>query len=194
MAGLLDRVDSQLDELLQSWNIWTTLLILLLAALVIYPLVTSSEPDTHPLLLTRQANIAPVRQPGESAVYRSLEVPNGYPLRSGLNVKEQGQSKWAPGKDGDLRDVWIRAVGGALDDEGQPTGQHGKILTIFGKQNVVDHDLKAITKEINAIGQYVKEQGASTVAVYLPNCIELLEVVFGGSRLMSRRFEQIADW
>jgi hypothetical protein len=37
----------------------------------------TQDPDTHPLLLARQALASYVRQPGESAVFRSPETPHG---------------------------------------------------------------------------------------------------------------------
>ncbi|KAB8360743.1 hypothetical protein FH972_024478 [Carpinus fangiana] len=180
MANLLETLDAQLDQLFRSWNIWSTILAVILLVLLLYPLFTGSEPDTHPLLLTRQANIAPVRQSGGSAVYRSLEIPHSYPLRTGLNVKQPGQSKWAMGKNGDLRDVWRRASGGGVDDEGQPTGAKGKLLTIYGK-DIEEHNFDDVSREINAIGTYIQQKQAKAVAIYLPNCIELLATVFAAA-------------
>lgn len=179
MAGLVERLDAQLDELLRGRN-WLTLVILtLLLISLVYPLVTASDPDTHPLLLSRQANVSPVRQPGESAVYRSLEVPHGYPLKAGLGVRDAGTPKYAAGRHGDLRHIWQRTVQGEPDSDDKPTGKTGKILTVRGSEQVKEHALSDVTKEINIIGQYVKQKGANYVAVYLPNSVELLTVLFG---------------
>jgi hypothetical protein len=57
------------------------------------------------------------------------------PLNTGLNVKDTGASKWSRGRDGDLRDIWKRAA------EGGENGAKGRILTVLGSQNVVDHKL-----------------------------------------------------
>lgn len=178
-ATWLERLDAQVDEAFKSWNLLSTILATVLLLYLIYPLLVSEEPDTHPLLLSRQANISQIRQPGESAVYRSLETPHGYPLKSGLNVKEAGAAKWATGKDGDLRDVWRRAAQGSEGEIGVPGGQIGKIQTVLGRENVIDHDMSSVSKEMKIIGNYIKQQEATSVAVYLPNSIELLTIVFG---------------
>ena len=179
MSGVVERADAYLAELLGGWNVLSTAIAIIIGSVVFYSIYTAEEPDTHPLLLSRQANVALVRQPGESATHRSTDVPFGFPLKSGLNVKTPGAPKWSSGRDGDLRDVWRRAVGGVLSDNGEPTKQVGKILTIYGRENVVDHDLSVLSKEINIIGQYVKDKGATCVGVYLPNSVEALSVVFG---------------
>jgi len=175
---LLERLDAHLDEFFRGWNWLSTVLALVLVLYLVYPLIVSGEPDTHPLLLSRQANISQIRQPGESAVYRSLDTPHNFPLRSGLNVKEAGAGKWATGKDGDLRDIWRRAVNGSVTENGMKMGETGKIHTVIG-QRVVDHDLKSITKQINVIGGFIKQQNVASVAVYLPNSVEVLVVIFG---------------
>ena len=179
MATLLERVDAQLDELFRGWNFLTFIILTVLLIVLIYPLVTARDPDTHPLLLSRQANVSPVRQPGESAIYRAHEVPYGYPLKSGLNVRDPNGPKYAGGRDGDLRSIWAKAVKGEGDGQEKPTGKVGKLITVRGTEKAVEHDLSSISKEINAIGQYVKSKGATYVAVYLPNSIELLTVLFG---------------
>ncbi len=179
MADYIARLDAQLDQLLAGWNIYTTVVALLLVTFVVYPTLFSHEPDTHPLLLSRQANVSPVRQPGESATHRSLETPIGYPLKSGLNIKEQGASRWTSGKNGDMRDIWRRAVRGPQNENGEPTSRTGKILTVYGSEEMEAHDLNAVSREINNIGSYIKEQGGNHVAIYLPNSIELLVALFG---------------
>ena len=178
MASLIAQVDSQLEQLFSSWNLYSTLLVIVLLLLFAYPVFTYREPDTHPLLLSRQANIAMVRMPGESAVYRSLEVPHGLPLRSGLNVKEEGQGRWIPGKDGDVRDVWRRVVNGTISDNGKATGQKSTIQTVYGREDIETHDTKDLTKQLNAIGTHLKDSGATTLAICLPNSVELLLSIF----------------
>lgn len=180
MASILEKADAHLEHFFQGWNLWSTTLVVLILVLLLYPLFTGSEPDTHPLLLSRQSNVGFVRQPGESAVYRSLEIPNGYPLKSGLDVRHQGQSKWSRGKDGDLRDIWRRAIVGELDDNGNPSGDKGKLLTIYG-QDVVEHSWDDLSREINAIGKYIQGKQAKAVAIYLPNSVELLVTVFAAA-------------
>ena len=61
------------------------------------------------------------------------------PLNSGLGVRDPGVSKWAKGRDGDLRDIWRRAVRGAPEGEG-PAGT-GRILTVMGREHVIEHHL-----------------------------------------------------
>jgi hypothetical protein len=93
------------------------------------------------MLLARQAQASPVRQEGQSAVFRSHSAPHGIPLNSGLNIKDPGDSKWTRGRDGDLRDVWRRVIAGGLDREGKETGEIGKIFTVLGYNHIVEHEL-----------------------------------------------------
>ena len=136
--GALDNLMLSLDESLTSplaqWNSYTTALAGLLAAGVTYSIVTSVEPETHPLRLARQSLPNHVRQEGESAFYRSAEL-SGLELRTGLGVKRKGESKWARGRDGDLRDVWRAFV------EGPDEGVRGRLLTVLGAKNVAEHKI-----------------------------------------------------
>ena len=184
-TSLLQQIDSQLDQLLAGWTIYTTIIALLAVTILVYPLFLSKEPDTHPLLLARQSSASHVRQPGESAVFRSLETPHGYPLRTGLNVKDPGAAKWANGRDGDLRDVWKQAIKAPCGADGKPTGEPGKVLTVLGKEEVIEHSFAKLTKEINIVGEYMKEHTGSRVAIYLPNSVELLVAFFGKASISS---------
>ena len=137
--------DQQLAELLSGWSVYTTVIAALLAVLVLYPWLTWADPDTHPFLLARQAYTAPIRNEGQSAAHRSMETPYGYPLKTGLDIKDADSPKWTAGRDGDLRDVWKRAVRGSLDAAGQPTGQRGKIYRVLGRDEVIEISLGTTT-------------------------------------------------
>ncbi|KAF5007684.1 hypothetical protein FDECE_6020 [Fusarium decemcellulare] len=173
--GVFDSLDSGVTDLVGQWNVYSTGLVTLLFALVSYRVIATRDPDVHPMLLARQAVPSSVRNEGESPVYRSQAAPHGMPLNSGLNVKDPGASKWSRGRDGDLRDVWRKAAKGSDD------GAKGRILTVLGSQNVVDHKLEDITRQINLIGQHIAEAGGIRVAIYLPNSIELLATLFACS-------------
>ncbi|KAI9676366.1 MAG: hypothetical protein M1817_000523 [Caeruleum heppii] len=172
--SLFQTVDAYLTNLLSTWNLYSTLIALLLAAFVLWPLFTSQDPDTHPFLLARQCHVGQIRKPGESASYRARETPHDYPLISGLNVKDAGAPRWSAGRNGDLRDVWRRAIAGPTTSDGQPTGKRGKILTVLGRDEVVEHDLDQVTRDIIILGQHLQQHHAKRVAIYLPNSIELL--------------------
>ena len=180
-SSLLAQIDAQLDKLFAGWNIYTTLIFLLITTILILPVVLSREPDTHPFLLARQSIPSPVRQPGESAIYRSLETPFGYPLRSGLNVKDPDAPKWASGKDGDLRDIWRQAVKGTSGIDGIEDGRHGTVSTILGKERVVEHTLDQLSREINAVGTHVTEAKIERLAICLANSAELLVALFAAA-------------
>ncbi|KAI9760509.1 MAG: hypothetical protein M4579_001594 [Chaenotheca gracillima] len=180
-SSWIDHADQQLSELLSGWNFYTTLLALALLVFVAYPLFVWYEPDIHPMLLARQSNPSRVRQPRESAVYRSLETPHEYPLRTGLGVRDPDTPRYGRGRDGDLRDIWNQALKGVAGPEGTSTEQRGKILTVLGKEEVVEHGFEDISREINIVGQYIRQQGADRVAVYLPNSLELLSTVFASA-------------
>ena len=180
-GSLAEIADTLLYDLFSSWNIFTTLLVILLFAYLIYPLLTWKDPDVHPFLLARQAAASPIRQSGESPVYRAIEIPYGYPLRAGLGVKDPGAPKWSSGRDGDLRDIWRRAVQGPLKDDGSSTGSRGRMITVLGRQKIVEHDLDDLTRGINAIGKHINEAGATKVAICLSNSVELLQSIFAAA-------------
>jgi hypothetical protein len=184
MANMIEQLDAQLADLLSGWNLYSTLLALAIVGYFAYTIVTAEDPDTHPMILLRQSSPGYVRNKGESAVYRSPEVPHGYPLRTGLNVKAPGAPAYAGGKDGDLRDIWRRVTGeiplekthgGSVSGAG---GAQAKILTVLGKVEVIEHNISEITKEIVVVGNYIKKQGGKRVAIYLPNSIEFLAALF----------------
>jgi hypothetical protein len=155
--GLFDNLLLGLDEgltgLFGQWNLYSSAIFTLLAGLLAYQIATKKDPDTHPLLLARQAQASPVRQPGESPVYRSQAAPHGMPLNAGLNVKDPGASKWARGRDGDLRDIWRQAVSGVQED-GQTKGLTGRILTVLGTEHVTEYKLGISTTGISPLGAW----------------------------------------
>lgn len=82
MAGLIDQLDEKVSEVLSAWNIYTSILALVIVGFGIWTILDNADTDTHPLLLARQAQASYVRNPGESAVFRSPEVPHGCMLIS----------------------------------------------------------------------------------------------------------------
>jgi len=177
--NILQQVDAQLGNALASWNIYTTILCVAFFSYLIIPVFFATEPDTHPFLIARQSSASRVRQPRESATFRSLDIPHGYPLRTGLNVKDPGAPKWSAGRDGDLRDVWRRAATGPIDKDGNPSNSPGKISTIFGREEVTEHQFDKLSADVNAVGKHFESQGCSRIAIYLSNSTELLVSLFG---------------
>lgn len=175
---VLQKLDTLVADILADWNIYTTIVAGVVAAFAIYSAVSAKDPDVHPFLLARQSTPSPIRQSGESSTYRSLETPYGFPLRSGLNVKDPGAPKWTAGRKGDLRDIWRAAVRGALNEDGTPTKTQGKIYTVLGRQ-AFEHSLSQVTQEINVIGHHLQNAEAKTVAICLTDSVELLAALFG---------------
>lgn len=177
----LEKADAVLLDLFQQWSISTTVIATLLFFYFAYPWLTWKDPDVHPFLLARQASPSPIRQPGESAVYRSIEIPYGYPLRAGLGVKDPGAPKWSSGRNGDIRDVWRQAARGPLKDDGTSAGPKGKFYTVLGREKVIERDFDSVTLEINVIGKHIQEAGGKKVAICLSNSVELLAGVFAAA-------------
>lgn len=88
---------------------------------------------------------------------------------------------YSAGKDGDLRDIWRRVAGEIPLEKGSESSKAGKIMTVMGKEEIVDHKIEDITAEIKVIGKYLSDRGAKRVAVYLPNSLEFLAAVFAGA-------------
>lgn len=177
-TSLLAKVDAWISDTLAEWDIYSSLILGLIVAVVVFSFALSKDPDIHPFLLARQSTASPVRQPGESAAYRSLETPYGFPLRSGLNVKDPGAPKWTSGRRGDLRDVWKTAVRGGLNPDGSASGKQSKVYTVLGRK-AIEHSLDQITQEMNVIGNHFQSAQVKTVAICLTDSVELLAAVFG---------------
>jgi hypothetical protein len=186
---ILGNLDQFIANLLADWNHYSTLIVIALVSFGVYTVYSFKDPDVHPYLLARQATEAPVRQSGESAAFRSLETPYGFPLRTGLNVKDPDAPKWTSGRNGDLRDVWRTAVRGVTDTNGAPTGERAKLYSVVGKR-VFEHSLDDITHEINVIGTYIQEARIATVAVSLADSVELLALILGEFKALSSRGKQ----
>jgi acyl-CoA synthetase (AMP-forming)/AMP-acid ligase II len=179
--NLMLKLDEAVTSVLGQWDLYTTAIFGVLITAFIYSVISYRDPDAHPMLLARQAQASPVRQEGQSAVFRSHSAPHGIPLNAGLNIKDPGDSKWTRGRDGDLRDIWRRVVTGGQDREGKHTGEIGKLLTVLGKEHIIEHDLADVTRQINLIGQHIKQNGGKNVAIYLPNSLEFLATLFACS-------------
>ncbi|KAF2721136.1 AMP-extracellular domain-containing protein [Polychaeton citri CBS 116435] len=178
MANWIEQADEAVADAFRDWNLYTTIIALAIAAVLAYPILYPSEPDTHPLLLAKQSLVGLVRNKNESASYRSPETPQGYPMKSGLNVKAPGAARWAAGKDGDLRDIWREVARGGSGGFDGKTIPKGIIMTVLGKEEVVEHEIEDLNKEMNIIGKHLKESGCQKIAIYLPNSMEYLLTIF----------------
>jgi len=180
-SSLAQQMDEAIANFFSSWNIYTTILALGFAVYLVWPILAGQEPDVHPFLLARQAQASPIRHEGQSAVYRAVDIPYGYPLRAGLGVKDPGAPKWSAGRNGDIRDVWRQAARGPLKEDGTSAGPPGKIVTVLGREKTVEHNLDYLTNAINVMGKYIQENRGTKVAVCLSNSAELLTMIFGRS-------------
>ncbi|KAK8066437.1 hypothetical protein PG997_013184 [Apiospora hydei] len=174
LGDMLGQLDQAISSLIGQWNGYSTAIVTAMVAIITYAIMTRVESDIHPMLLARQAQGSPVRNEGESPVYRGNSAPHGMPLNSGLNVKPAGAPKWSQGRDGDLRDVWRRVTSGAPAEEGR-SGK-GRILTVHGRENV----RKSPVLSTLLVNTYLP-RGGSKVAIYLPNSIELMATLFACS-------------
>ena len=77
MAGIAEQLDSIIANVFSGWNIYSSALTFGIFGFIAWVIFDTQDADTHPLLLARQAVASYVRQPGESAIYRSPETPHG---------------------------------------------------------------------------------------------------------------------
>lgn len=70
---------------------------------------------------------------------------------------------------------------GPLESDENAPPKPGKVLTILGKEKVIELELAQLNKEINAVGTYLKNHAGSSIAIYLPNSVEFLVTFFGMS-------------
>lgn len=103
------------------------------------------------------------------------------PLRTGLGVKPPGAPMYSAGRDGDLRDIWRRVTGEIPLDKNANSSGTAKIMTVFGKEDITDHNIADMTQEINVIGKHLQDHGAKRVAIYLPNSVEFIAALFAGA-------------
>ncbi|AGO09864.1 AaceriAAL126Cp [[Ashbya] aceris (nom. inval.)] len=73
---------------------------------LIQHVILDAKRDLQKAALAEQASIAPVRKEGETAIYRNMLVPMGFPLTSGLNL-----SKGYQFRRGNFGDIWSAALG-----------------------------------------------------------------------------------
>jgi acyl-CoA synthetase (AMP-forming)/AMP-acid ligase II len=88
---------------------------------------------------------------------------------------------YSAGKDGDLRDIWRRVTGEIPLEKGATSNGSANIMTVYGKEEMTEHKIEAISREIAVIGNHLKEYGAKRVAFYLPNSLEFLAALFAGA-------------
>jgi acyl-CoA synthetase (AMP-forming)/AMP-acid ligase II len=88
---------------------------------------------------------------------------------------------YSAGKDGDLRDIWRRVTGEIPLERGATSNGSANIMTVYGKEEMTEHKIEAISREIAVIGNHLKEYGAKRVAFYLPNSLEFLAALFAGA-------------
>ncbi|KAM5471992.1 hypothetical protein MauCBS54593_003399 [Microsporum audouinii] len=179
-TSMLARADALLEALFAGWNVYSTLLATLLVSYIGYSLFFTKDPDAHPFILARQGVVAPVRQRGESATVRAMDVPHGYPLKAGLGVRDPDTPRWTAGRRGDLRDIWKAVVRGELKSDGTPTGKRGSIYTVLGK-NSKERNVDDVSREINIIGQYIRDTKAQKVAICLTDSVEMLATIFASA-------------
>lgn len=88
---------------------------------------------------------------------------------------------YSAGKDGDLRDIWRRVTGEIPLEKKASSSGTATIMTVLGKEGVSEHSIPGVSKEIAIIGKHLHDHGAKRVAVYLPNSLEFLAVLFAGA-------------
>jgi len=88
---------------------------------------------------------------------------------------------YTAGRDGDLRDIWRRVTGEIPLEKAASSSGTAKIMTVFGKETITEHNIADITREITIIGKHLKDHGAKRVAIYLPNSLEFLATLFAGA-------------
>ncbi|KAI5287873.1 hypothetical protein KEM54_005661 [Ascosphaera aggregata] len=192
--SFLAQVDALVADFFAGWDRWSTLIFTLIVVILGYSFFFTGEEDIHSYFLARQASESPVRLENESATYRNLDTPHGYPLRRGLDIIDPDAPKWTSGRIGDLRDIWLSFAKGAVDKDGRSLGIKSEIRTVLGRF-VKAHSAEEITRQIEIIGKDLagdkyndnnnnNNKGHShgrTVVVCLSSSVELLATVFASA-------------
>lgn len=88
----------------------STLLIIIaivLVAICLWSWIQAELYDVDVAVLQNQTSVSETRKEGESAVYRSVDVPHGAPLTAGLSIQVGYQLR-----DGCLKDIWRFSMDG----------------------------------------------------------------------------------
>ncbi|KAI5302462.1 hypothetical protein KEM56_000679 [Ascosphaera pollenicola] len=179
-------LDTLVAGFFAGWDSCSTLIVTLIVVVLGYSFFFTGDEDIHPYFLARQASESSVRREDESATYRNLDTPHGYPLRRGLDIKSPDAPKWTSGRSGDLRDIWLAFANGsaAVADKkhGQPAvGNKSEIYTVLGRF-VKAHSVEEITRQIDLVGkQLTGDLRGETIVACLSSSIELLALVFASS-------------
>lgn len=124
-------------------------LIGLITLLICYPYIKDNLQDINPAFLEHQASVGPTRRKGESAVYRSVNVPHGLSLTGGLRIRVGYKLR-----DGCLKDVWSRALGGRKAD-----GKAGTVTkTADQTKFVFTNGVKLTIGQINTLLHRIAEK------------------------------------
>jgi hypothetical protein len=151
-------------------------LVAILIAVIVYPYVFPSYPDTSEYFLANQSSVASLRREKETAIYRSLVSPHGRPLLSGLSIADSS-SKYTT-RDGNLSDVWELAAKAKLSSV---AARDGKFIQVpLAREELV--------RLVYGLGKLIDswKPGNRDVAILLPNGMEALicffaSVLFGHS-------------
>lgn len=88
---------------------------------------------------------------------------------------------YSAGRDGDLRDIWRRVTGEIPLEKKASSSGTATLMTVLGKEDISEHNIAGVTKEIAVVGTHLQEHNARRVAVYLPNGLEFLVALFAGA-------------
>lgn len=88
---------------------------------------------------------------------------------------------YSAGKDGDLRHVWRRVTGEIPLEKKASSSGTATLMTVLGTERISEHNIAGVSKEIAIVGKHLHEHRAERVAVYLPNSLEFLVVLFAAA-------------
>ncbi|OUM54523.1 hypothetical protein BVG19_g3928 [[Candida] boidinii] len=87
----------------------SVLLTILIASLVLIylslPYLKNNLTDVDILALLNQSSTSHTRKLGETTIYRSIDVPHGFPLTTGLRIRSGYNLR-----DGNLKDIWYNCI------------------------------------------------------------------------------------
>ncbi|KAI9242708.1 MAG: hypothetical protein BYD32DRAFT_402377 [Podila humilis] len=134
----------------------TVLLTIVIAILIGYIKLNTTEPDVHPLLLSNQSNATPIRIEGESTIHRSRNVP----LTSTLDRQPSDKIKT-------LHDVWQAGLAA------NPTGR--SLMYMLQNQFYYEEETyEHVDRRINGFGSGflavtgLKPKAEIPVGIYTP--------------------------
>lgn len=152
----------------------TYILYTIIAILLVYVYLIPNHPDVAPMLLANQSSIAPIRKPGQTAIYRSPVTSHGKSLVSGLDIETESEYKYTKTtRAGHIGDLWELAKKCRFEVASMKDGSY------WNKHMTSDHLQRLVYTLSKTFGNWCSNE--KSVVILLPNCTEAMACLWAST-------------